>query len=210
MNRLLRLLPELRRRDYLLRLEGVVKQKYVHFLISERTMKWLFEGEDRNRYFFWSVSPFYSNKFFDYAMNCSDEIKKDYKLFSVFLNKLSPEMASVKNANWDLPITSAKLKSFFLKNKIRSYIPQNFKQNLKSGFKKNSFLLGSKSDVLDCFEQQFKTCDYLNSIFNVDELKKIKYLSEDEFYYLFTLTSVIEKIKIRKSSIEDFVDKEFV
>ena len=45
---------------------------------------------------------------------------------------------------------------------------------------------------------------------NIDELKKIKYLSKDEFYYLFTLTSVIEKTKTGKSSIRGFEDKIFI
>jgi len=190
--------------------EKSMKQKYVHFLISERTMKWLFEGEDRNRNFFWSVSPYYSYKFFDYAMNCPDEMKKDYKLFRLFLERLSPEMAAVNNANWDIPVTSEKLKIFFLKNKIRSLIPQSIKKNIKSGFKKNNYLINYKAAVVECFGKQFKACDYLNSVFNIDELKKIKYLTEDEFYYLFTLTSVIEKTKTGKSSIRGFEDKIFI
>ena len=32
--------------------ENEVNQKYVHFLIYERAFKWLFEGEDRNRFYF--------------------------------------------------------------------------------------------------------------------------------------------------------------
>ncbi len=190
--------------------EKDLKQKYVHFLIFERTMKWLFEGEDRNRYYFRSVSPFYSYKFFDYAMNCPDEMKKNYKLFRLFLERLSPEMAAVNNANWDIPVTSKKLKTFFLKNKIRTLIPQNIKQNIKSGFKKNNYLLDSNDAVVECFSQQFKACEYLKTVFNVNELKKIKYLSEDEFYYLFNLTSVIEKIKTGKSSIGGFGERDFV
>ena len=190
--------------------EKSMKQKYIHFLISERTMKWLFEGEDRNRNFFRSVSPYYSYKFFDYAMNCPDEMKKDYKLFRMFLERLSPEMAAVNNANWDIPVTSEKLKTFFLKNKIRSLIPQSVKKNIKSGFKKNNYLINSKAAVVECFGKQFKACDYLSSVFNIDELKKIKYLSEDKFYYLFTLTSVIEKTKTGKSSIRSFEDRIFI
>ena len=190
--------------------EKDLKQKYVHFLIFERTMKWLFEGEDRNRYYFRSVSPFYSYKFFDYAMNCPDEMKKDYKLFRLFLERLSPEMAAVNNANWDIPVTSEKIKSFFLKNKIRKLIPQKIKQNIKSGFKKKNYLLDSDNAAVECFSQQFKDYNHLNSVFNIDKLKKIKYLSEDKFYYLFTLTSVIEKVKTGKSSIGGFVDRIFV
>ena len=190
--------------------EKDMKQKYVHFMITERTMKWLFEGEDRNRNFFRSVSPFYSYQFFNYAMNCPDEMKKDYKLFRLFLEHLSPKIAAADNANWDMPITSDKLKTFFLKNKIRSFIPRNIKQNIKARFKKKNYLLDSNNAAVECFMLQFKACNHLNSVFNFDELKKIKYLSEDEFYYLFTLTSVIEKLITGKSSIEKFEDGVFV
>ncbi|MGH9988056.1 MAG: asparagine synthase-related protein, partial [Nitrososphaeraceae archaeon] len=40
--------------------EVKLAQKYIHFLMFERAFKWLFEGEDRNRCYFWSVAPFYS------------------------------------------------------------------------------------------------------------------------------------------------------
>jgi asparagine synthase (glutamine-hydrolysing) len=60
--------------------EKDMDQKYIHFLIYERAFKWLYEGEDRNRFYFWSVAPFWSLPFFEYAMNCSDEQKSKYSL----------------------------------------------------------------------------------------------------------------------------------
>ena len=61
--------------------------KYVHFVIFERGRRWLFEGEDRNRNFFWHLAPFYGIQFFRYAMNCPDEQKANHRLYKELLVK---------------------------------------------------------------------------------------------------------------------------
>src|SRR5262249_10305804 len=38
--------------------ERTPAQRYVHFLFAERAVRWLFEGEDRNRCYFWHATPF--------------------------------------------------------------------------------------------------------------------------------------------------------
>jgi len=73
---------------------------YVHFLVRERGLNWLNEGEDRNRYFGWSVSPFYSLPFFRYAMNCPEKQKRGNRLYHEFLGKLSPELLDVEYADF--------------------------------------------------------------------------------------------------------------
>jgi len=81
--------------------------KYVHFLVHERARNWLFEAEDTNRRYAWSPSPFYSLPFFRYAMNCPDEQKRHYRLYSSFLSALSPTAAGVPNANFGAAPDSA-------------------------------------------------------------------------------------------------------
>jgi len=87
--------------------EAALDDKYVHFLIRERGMNWLYHGEDRNRYYYWSVSPFYSLPFFRYAMNCPDEQKAGEALYHRFLRELAPDVADVEYANFGAPIGSA-------------------------------------------------------------------------------------------------------
>src|SRR5262249_44265874 len=48
--------------------ERTLAARYVHFLFYERAVRWLFEGEDRNRCFFWHVTPFYAPRVFETAM----------------------------------------------------------------------------------------------------------------------------------------------
>jgi len=81
--------------------------RHVHFEICERAFKWLFEGEDRNRGFFWSTTPFYAPPFFRAAMRCGDH-HKDYRgLYRDFLLELSPAAAAVEYAGVGAPIDSA-------------------------------------------------------------------------------------------------------
>ncbi|WP_129116673.1 asparagine synthase-related protein [Halegenticoccus tardaugens] len=80
--------------------------KHVHFLIRERGMNWLTHGEDRNRYYFPSLSPFYAWPVFEYAMNCPPEQKQRRGLYREFLSMLSPEIADVEYANFGASLSS--------------------------------------------------------------------------------------------------------
>jgi asparagine synthase (glutamine-hydrolysing) len=79
---------------------------YVHYLLRERGMNWLTHGEDRNRYYYPSVAPFYARPVYEYAMNCPANQKRGRKLYRAFLEALSPEMVEIRNANFGAPINS--------------------------------------------------------------------------------------------------------
>ena len=81
-------------------------QQYVHFLVYERGINYLNHGEDRNRYFFWSVSPFYSRPVFEYAMHCPDGQKGNRRLYRAFLETFAPDLVDVEYPNFGAPITS--------------------------------------------------------------------------------------------------------
>lgn len=80
--------------------EGDIEQRCVHFLIYERGRNWLYEAEDTNRCFFWSVTPFYALPFFEYAMNCPDEQKRWYRLYRSLLSHYSENATDPVNANF--------------------------------------------------------------------------------------------------------------
>ena len=86
--------------------EESCEQKYVHFMICERAMKWLFEGEDCNRCHFWTSTPFYSLPFFEAAMRIPDEVKQNHALYREFLMRLSPEAADIADASCGKAITA--------------------------------------------------------------------------------------------------------
>ncbi len=81
-------------------------RQYVHFLFRERGLNYLNQGEDRNRYYFWSVAPFYSLPVFEYAMNCPDEQKRGRDLYAAFLRQFAPSVLDIEYPNFGAPITS--------------------------------------------------------------------------------------------------------
>lgn len=90
--------------DYLLGLIASYPQKdysekYATFILTEQAARWSFEGEDRNRYFCRTETPFYDYRFYRLARQIPDSWKKDYAIYSSFLSALSPELSRVRYAN---------------------------------------------------------------------------------------------------------------
>jgi len=82
--------------------------KYKHFLLFERGRNWLYEGEDRNRSYIWSTSPFYSPQFFKLAHSIPEKEKEKFKLFREFTKLIDPRLNDVPNANWGFPLADEK------------------------------------------------------------------------------------------------------
>jgi asparagine synthase (glutamine-hydrolysing) len=83
-------------------------QQYAHFLFRERGINWLNHGEDRNRYYFWSVTPFYARQFFEYAMNCPDEQKQYRRLYGAFLSEFEPELLKIEYPDFGAAVNTRK------------------------------------------------------------------------------------------------------
>lgn len=79
--------------------------KYIHFKF-EKDYKWAGPGEDRNRLFFWTVTPFYSRGFFNTAY-VIDERKKNTLFFRNFLYSLDPRTCIVDYYNTGMPLKSS-------------------------------------------------------------------------------------------------------
>ena len=76
--------------------------KYLRFRFEE-DYRWAGGGEDRNRYFFWTVTPFRSREFFSAAYGI-DERKKDSLFFRNFLHEIDPRTCVVNNYMDNLPL----------------------------------------------------------------------------------------------------------
>ncbi|NEU56950.1 asparagine synthase-related protein [Halorussus sp. MSC15.2] len=121
--------------------ESACDAQYVHFLVRERGMNWLNHGEDRNRYYCWSVSPFYATGFFDYAMSVPADQKRRSKLQAAFLEELDPTLCDIEDANYDAPVSSVTHELKTLGVNLVSRYP-----GLKDAI--TSFLNGGASDEL--------------------------------------------------------------
>lgn len=91
--------------------ERSFEKQYAHFLVYERGFNFLNHGEDRNRYSFWSMSPFYSRPVFEYAMRCPDDQKANSRLYRAFLERFAPEVVDVEYPNFGAPITSVEYRA---------------------------------------------------------------------------------------------------
>lgn len=130
-------------------------RKYVHFVVHERGMNWIYEGEDTNRYYFWSLSPFWSTPVFRYAMNCPPAQKRYYRLYGEFLATLSERAVSVPNANFGVPPNTAShtARAFGYRTLLRY---PGVWETLKPAVKR---FLGASDpgidpDVVECIRQQ--------------------------------------------------------
>ena len=79
------------------------RQKYAHFFLCERAMKYHSEAEDRNRCYFWGVTPFSSLDFFQYATGCPDDQKSSYGLYREFLLRIMPSVAAIEHSGLGVP-----------------------------------------------------------------------------------------------------------
>lgn len=85
--------------------EKTLEGKFVHFKVFERGFKWLFVGEDRNRLFLWSATPFYSLQFFRASMAESQRAKEHYVLYKNFLSCLNPILIRIRYFDRFLPLS---------------------------------------------------------------------------------------------------------
>jgi asparagine synthase (glutamine-hydrolysing) len=78
----------------------------IDYHIFDRGLRWLNEGEDRNRAFMWHQSPFYGQRFFEYAMSVHPDVKRGNALYARFLKALDPRAARIPTARWNAPLHS--------------------------------------------------------------------------------------------------------
>ena len=101
-----------------------LKAKYKYFLFFERARHWLFEGEDRNRSYVWSTTPFYQPQFFNLAHSVAESEKRDYRFFREFMQQVSDKLVSIPNANWGFPLSDSKgVEKMLARQKLKQRLP---------------------------------------------------------------------------------------
>ena len=85
--------------------EKTMEGKFAHFKILERGFKWLYVGEDRNRLFLWSMTPFYDFAFLRASMEKSQNGKEYYRLYKEFLSILNPVLPKIQYYDRLIPLS---------------------------------------------------------------------------------------------------------
>ncbi len=193
--------------------ERDLRLKYVHFLICERCMKWLFHGEDRNRCAFWQAAPMYSIRFFERVMDCPFEFKKGYRLYREMLVLFSREAADIVNTEWNLPVTSSRLRWYWMMREIYLRLPVPLRKFVRSRYRYHRSAGGypENSDVMRCFFGQSASCAAISEYLSIDAIRRnLGRIDRLGFDHLFTLTSMIEDFTGPRSSIEDYFNRELI
>lgn len=176
---------------------------YVHFLVHERGVNWLFEGEDRNRCFFWSTSPFYAPDFFRYAMNVPHEQKARYELYRQFFEELWPEALTFDHADFRSSPGSMMYKGIQYGLELIDGHPrvESLVSELHHG------TLGSEyhPNLSGLLRRQASSCDAVKQLFAEDVLEEIsqdrRSYGTTQLYTLLTLTSAVERRGCNQSTL---------
>jgi asparagine synthase (glutamine-hydrolysing) len=102
------------------------------FELFERTRNWLSEGEDRNRSFFWSLSPFYVQSFFRRCFAAPASAKRHHRLYARFLRRLSEPAARLPNAAWNARLGSPRATLLALERELFDRLPTWAQARVKS------------------------------------------------------------------------------
>jgi len=192
--------------------EETSNQKLVHFMIYELGIRWLFEGEDRNRCCFWSCTPFYSLPFFQMAMQCPDEQKKHHHLYREFLQQLSPEAAAVTDAKRGVPITSPAYRRKTMLISLAARYPRLLRK--LQGILQTPATYPVTSPIVRCLRRQVTQCPAIGDYFHKPALEQLSehpgQLSRDVFDNLFTVTTMIEHFCGSEDSLDHFADTDFI
>jgi len=170
------------------------------------------EGEDRNRHFFWSVTPFYALEFFRYALNCPDRDKQTYRLYREFLAELHPAVAGIDYADWQAPLASLKFSLLYQVKNLTRRRP-NLIRRLRRLLGRYD-LVEPGSNITGGLQDQSLTCASLSR--HIDFLSLGRVLAKPRNYdkiqlwTLLTLTSTLAFYTSPPPLGDDFLDRDFV
>jgi len=181
--------------------------KLVHFLFFENNAKFSFEIEDVNRFYFWSVAPFYSVPFFKYIFNCSDKNKEKLALYREFLFAISPATAAINNSNWGCSILSKRFKIlqyiFYL-----SFKYPKLRRFIKKIYDKRAYNYKDNSRIIQCIREQVKDCNEIQNFLSSEVTEKILNTCSDYSHEgidnLLTITSLMGETLCNRSTLNKY------
>lgn len=169
------------------------KNAYIHFMVRERGMNWLYQGEDRNRYYYWSVSPFYAQPFFKRAMRVPQD-SKGGQFYRRFIDEFATELVDIEYVNFGAPINSReyRLKVFLYDALSRYPALQDAAIGVLRRLRDDEAVAApsvvdeiSRAAASDGVEQELSAAAIEDVVRNADSY------GEPEMYHLLTLTSLV-------------------
>jgi asparagine synthase (glutamine-hydrolysing) len=185
--------------------EDAFEDKHVHFVLFERAFKWLFEGEDRNRNFFWSTTPFYGHEPFVLAMKVPARYKANYFFYRRFMESLNDELLDVESTTVGRGLRSERISLNRVRRTLRRWSPVF----VRHGWRKLTRPSAPKI-VVDCIREQLPLLPATKDLRISDAEVLLARLEPTQAYMLFTLTSTIEYLTTGHSILERYQDSSYV
>jgi hypothetical protein len=190
--------------------ERSAEQRYVHFVVAGRLMKWHYEGMDRNRCFYWTCSPLEFTPFCEYAMNCPEEQKTDFRLYREVLMRLCPELARFPVAPYTVAPSSRR---FMLEMSMRSIfrsLPPRLVDMVKVVLGRKIMHPRAGREIEECLRRQVLRSEAVRELFAVEEvercLQRCDHLSAK---VILTVTSTIELYSRGETALADYTGLKF-
>lgn len=156
------------------------ENKHIHFMVRERAMKWLFEGEDRNRYFSWTTTPYYNPAFFEAAMQLQMKEKAGGKVFLELFKLLPGQLETIVNPNWNTAIDDQKkIRSIYFKQKLLLRMPSFIAKHVRNKKKMMEFAAFEHSQIIENLLKMLPEAHVLHKI-------KQQSFTEENWYRLLT------------------------
>ncbi len=165
------------------------RYKYVHFAMKDILTNLQFEGEDRNRCFLPSVTPFYSIPLLKKLMSAPQQVKRDHNLYREFLLRISPELSGIPNANWNFNIMKTrKIQWAYFKQGLKK---TNLVRNLRSFMQKEDNCTNKKNTMERFIFDHLVVNENLSANFDVDYIKQLRYFNREDLFRIMTLNKAM-------------------
>jgi len=155
--------------------------------------RYIFEGEDRNRNYFWSTTPFLSKDFFSLMMSIDAEIKRQEIFYFNFISHLNQDVAAIRNENFSKgKLQIGKEVYYIIKQLSNQFLSRKSKEYLKSIFKNSSSPSHSAKQYIEEIRRLLPINDLLD---NKSIVKNLNNYSTGQLSILLTFLKVDEILK---------------
>lgn len=183
--------------NYLLTLAGSYSgkdydEKYKCFILAERGGRWLFEGEDRNRAYVNSLTPFYDYGFYRKAMQIPDEWKIGGGFYRQFLSAIAPQLSKIRLANSILkpsqPGYNTLLGIIAFARKVKWWrVYRDKKQNRQISFVSQDWIILRIQDII----KMESVCDLMPNADEFIDEAWLRQLNRTQLNSLYTVITII-------------------
>src|SRR5262249_19241362 len=180
-------------------------------LLSERAYRWILEGEDTNRHFYWTVSPFDALALVQTAMACPEQQKSGHHLYRLFMRNLNPAVTRVTDANLGIAMSSP----FYGWNRRARALSRRFPrlQRWLSRSREISVLQPGLALSRDLLIQQAEGSAAVRQFFDSGVLRglaqKVEQWSPHAIECLLTATSAVEEVAVGRMTLDGFSEATF-